>query len=219
MKTKLLILTGLILLTGCSKVELEEQIEEQTIDYVYVLNQLRETASWETLLSNEGQEGLVFPSKEREAHTDGYFIPTLRDGIYITWYGTENQIEPNGKAVVNQVTPNFSFHFNMETECVTVQGNEAVYGGRISLVTEISGNAPPIGEGWYFYFKVIDSGPVEGRNELIDQIANTTIFRTPMAPILCDGFPPDHYIWDKLGYSEVVEPGFVVVSNSTESKY
>ena len=41
MKNLILSMTaGLILLTGCSKDDSVEQIEEQTVDHVYVLNHL-----------------------------------------------------------------------------------------------------------------------------------------------------------------------------------
>ena len=199
---------GLILLTGCSKDDSVEQIEEQTVDHVYVLNQFNETSTWETMVLDESLERTDLPNDN--AHTDGYYMPTNRNGMTITWSGTQNQNGTYGRAEFKQITPNFSLHFNLETECVTVYGNEAVYGGRITQVREISGNAPPIGVGWYFYFKVIDN--IHERVPL-DKIANKTIFATPRAPILCNAYSPNNFIWSRLGYSDVVRPGFVVVNN------
>jgi hypothetical protein len=94
----------------------------------------------------------------------------------------------------------------METECVTVQGNQAVYGGTITHVRSLTGNAPSIGVGWRFYFKVTDS-------ERFDQIANTTIFASPMSPSLCNVYLPNNPMWSSQGNTNVIAPGFVVVNH------
>ncbi len=91
----------------------------------------------------------------------------------------------------------------METECVTVNSNEAVYGGTITQVKTLSGDAPNIQVGWRFYFKVIDSR--------VDQKSNTTIFASPRSLSLCNEYPPNHPIWSSQGYEEVFSPGFVIV--------
>ena len=205
----LLFAIGLILLTGCTKDESYEQNEEQTIDTVYVLNQFDGSATWETMLIDEMQKSIAktysIENKEN-AHTDGYYLPAARDAMTITWSGSQNGNAVRGNAEIQQSTPNYSFHFVLETECVMVDGNQAVYGGIITQVRVLSGDAPPIGIGWRFYFKVIDS-------ESFDQIANTTMFASPRSPSLCNVYLPDNRRWSSQGYTNIVAPGFVVVSN------
>ena len=212
----LLVALGLILLTGCSKddsvVQIEEQIEEQKTNTVYVLNQINETATWETMVLDENQGRTDQPGPTTmTAHTEGFYKSLSRDGMTITWTGSQNENGTIGIAEIKQTTPNFSIHFNLKTECVTVHGNQAVYGGRITQVREISGNGPQIGEGWYFYFKVIDNN--HERSVPLDKIANRTIFASPMAPTLCNVYSPNNFIWSSQGYATVVTPGFVVVGN------
>ena len=197
---------AVILLTACSKEEFVEQIEEQNIDSVYVLNQFNGAATWDTMLVDEMQRGTMHIT----AHTDGYYQPNTQNGMTITWSGTQFESgSSKGEAELKQTTPNFSFHFYLETECVTVQGNEAVYGGTITKVGKLSGNTPAIGIGWHFYFKVIDNGI--GDSSAFDQIANKTIFASPLSPSLCDNLPDSH-IWSSEGYEDVFLPGYVFVS-------
>ncbi len=212
-KLTLLFAIGLFLVVGCTKDESYKQIEEQTIDSVYVLNQLDGSSTWETMLIDELQNSAVRIYSKNDgdaAHTDGYYVPASRDAMTITWSGTQNRNGPHGSASIQQSTPNFSFHFVLETECVTVDGNQAVYGGTITQVKTLNGNAPAIGVGWRIYFKVTDY-------DRFDQIANCTMFASPMSPSLCNAYLPNNQIWSSQGYAEVIPPGFVVVKHI--SKY
>jgi|TARA_R110002110_G_scaffold175760_5_gene379484 hypothetical protein len=203
----LLFALGLILVSGCTKDESYKQIEEQTINSVYVLNQLEGAFTWETMLIDELQDSTkrTYSIIDGEnAHTDGYYVPSSRDAMTITWSGTQTTNGARGSAEIRQTTPNFSLLFVLETECVTVDGNQAVYGGTITEIKALTGNAPPIGMGWRFYFKVIDS-------QRMDQIANCTMFASPMSPSLCNAFLPTNLTWSTQGYSEVLSPGFVEV--------
>jgi len=133
----LLFAIGLTLFTSCTKEESYEPIEEQTIDSVYVLNQFEGSSTWESMLIDELQNTAARTYSINDgdnAHTDGYYVPSSRDAMTITWSGTQTSNGARGGAGIIQATPNFSFHFVMETECVTVQGNQAVYGGTITQV-------------------------------------------------------------------------------------
>jgi hypothetical protein len=205
----LLFALGLILLTSCSKDDSLEQTELQTIDSVYVLNQFEGSTTWESMQIDELQNSanLAYSIIDGDnAHTDGYYVPSSRDAMTITWSGTQTRNGTRGGAEIRQATPNFSFHFVLETECVTVKGNQAVYGGTITQVKSLNGNTPSIGVGWRFYFKVTDS-------ESFDQIANTTIFASPMSPSLCNAYLPNNQMWTSQGNTNVLAPGFVVVKN------
>jgi len=199
-----------ILLTACSKEESVEQFEEQNIDSVYVLNQFNETSYWDTIVLDESQRSSS-NSNDIIAHTEGYYLPASRNEMTITWSGDQTENSARGSAEIIQITPNFSFHFILDTECVMAEGDEAVYGGTITQVRELSGNAPDIGVGWRFYFKVEDSGHAEVGN--YDQIANKTIFASPRSISLCGVYLPTNEIWSLQGYSDVVSPGFVEVRN------
>ncbi len=214
----LLFALGLILLTGCTKDESYEQIEEQTIDSVYVLNQFEEAATWETILVDELQNtaARTYSINDGEnVHTDGYYTPSSRDAMSLTWSGTQTRNGAFGSAEISQSTPDFSFHFVLETECVTVDGNQAVYGGTITQVRALSGNTPPIGIGWRFYFKVTDKveNRKSGNTSRYDRISNTTMFSSPMSPSLCNVYLPNDQMWSYQGDKNVISPGFVVVKN------
>ncbi len=209
---KNLILTialGLFLLTACSKEESLEQRELQTTDSVYVLNQFNEASYWDTMVLNESRSSDEYNSIQRVSITKGHYSPTTRDAMTIEWTGTQTELGSTGRAVIKQSTPNFSFHFNLETECVRVDGNKAVYGGVITQVRELSGDAPDIGEGFRIYFNVIDSN--SGGSIYYDQIANKTIFASPSSPSLCNAYLPNDNIWSSQGFSDVLQPGFVKV--------
>lgn len=208
-KLTLLFALGLILLIGCTKDDSLKQSELQTIDSVYVLNQLDGSSTWETMLIDELQNSAVRTYSKNDgdnAHTHGYYVPGSRDAMTITWSGTQNINGAYGSASIQQSTPHFSFHLVLETECVMVDGDQAVYGGTITQIKALSGNSPPIGVGWRFYFKVTDY-------ERFDQIANCTIFASPMSPSLCNAYLPNNQIWSSQGYTEVMPPGYVVVKN------
>ena len=209
-----LIAIGLVLLTGCSKDESNEQITDQSIDSIYVSKQIDGTTVWETISRDElpGESDVNYSRVNGNAHTNGYFtipIPSM-EAVTIKWSGTENDNRYLGSAEVEQSTPRYSFHFIMETECISVDGNEAVYGGIITEVIQKYGNPPPFGVDWRFYFKVTDGG--HGGNANFDFISNTRIFMSPRSISLCNIGPGDP-VWSSSGYTQVVEPGFVNVSN------
>jgi hypothetical protein len=216
MKNLILTMTaGLILLTGCSKEESYEQIEEQTIDSVYVLKQIDGTTTWETMaIDIENNPAYTyFNHTANNAYTRGLFMPSYRDPLVISWSGFTDETGTYGTAEIQMSRPGYSFHFILQTECVTVDGNAAVFGGIITEVVESSGNPPPFGVNWRFYFKVIDNE--QGNSINYDLISNTRVFASPMSPSLCN-IPPSHRFWSSQGYEEVHEPGFVELSDHPE---
>lgn len=219
MKNLILSLTlGLILLTGCSKEESFEPIEEQTIDSVYVLKQIDGTTTWETMSIEGLQTGSDYiyttDNGNSNGQTSGLFMPTYRDLLVISWSGFTDETGTYGNAEIQMSTPGYSFHFILQTECITVDGNAAMYGGIVTEVVEQSGNPPPFGINWRFYFEVKDSE--QGGRHIYDQISNTRIFASPRSPSLCLAYPAGHRIWSSQGYEDVREPGFVEVSNHPE---
>jgi hypothetical protein len=153
-------------------------------------------------------------SNGNSAHTHGDFSWEAA-GITLEWSGTENNGGPHGSATFQQVMnlpfPPFSanLQLTLETECVTVIDNEAVYGG---LITEAVDNPfPPGGPfdvGNHVFFKVIDNG--QGNNAPADQYA-TGIFIVPsFVTTACDIFTPDAPYWGST--LDVVSPGKVKVN-------
>ena len=165
---------GFFLLTGCSKEDTADQIEEQTTDVVYVLRQTNENSIWEAVsVTNLDGDSDVDDTANRgnSAHTHGDIAG------FSTFSGTQNNGGAHGSAVIH--IPN-QIHIILETSSVALVGaneNEAVYGGVVSEV--IFNNIPPppppppcptfpncppppacssFDVGSYVYFSVIDNG-------------------------------------------------------------
>ena len=226
MKNLFLTMTaGLILLTGCSKEEPFEQIEEQTIDTVYILKQIDDTTTMETIPLDRqtGVDYTYIKDKPNETgFTNGLYYSTNRDKYDLTWSGFTDETGNYGNAELQMSTPAYSLHLMLETECVRVDGDAAVYGGIITRVVQSSGNPPPFGVNWRFYFKVVDNDKGNGMYNhqwsdiKYDQISNTRIFASPRSISLCDLYLPGNRIWSSKGYQEVRKPGFVEVSEIPE---
>lgn len=203
---------ALLLLTACSKEETFEPRQEQMEDTVYVLNQT-DRITWEKTSLGLQQTGSNFTYSTddpfRSVHTSGEFVSTSRNTNTITWSGTEHEGRIHGSAELLLSTPGYSLGLRLATECVMVEGNEAVYGGIVTEVLERSGNPPPFGVNWRFYFKVIDTG--EGSSIGYDQISNTQIFAQPRSSSMCNVLLPGNSIWSNEGYEAVLAPGFVKV--------
>ena len=206
---------GLVLFTSCSKDESLEQIETQDINYVHVLNQNNETSFWETKIIDNTQIGAKYedePNLTYQNYTEGLYMSAPQNGMTLQWRGSNNDNGAHGMAEFKQIAPWVNLHFKMETECITVVGNEAVYGGNISEVIALLGEAPDIGVGWRFYFKVTDND--QGGFAPYDQISNVTIFASPRSISLCNVYLPNDNIWSTQGYTDVTKPGFVVMSSN-----
>ena len=136
-KTILSISIGLLLLTGCSKDNVDPQIEQRTGDAVYVFNNSGVDSTWESFALDEFQStnsntGVTAPSANRgnSTHTHGSLdLGTLQ----MTWSGTENNGGTHGSAILTQqLAPGLEVSATMETDCVNAIGNEVVYTGRIT---------------------------------------------------------------------------------------
>ena len=223
-KSILLIGLGLILLTGCSKddsieqinEQAIEQINEQTTDVVYVTRQLDGNTIWETMEIDIDDINPYSDTTDPRGYgfTTGLYKPLNTYPLLIKWTGTKDENGYSGSAEIRMTTPSYSFHFIMETECVTVIDNVAMYGGLITQVVEKTSNLPidplPFGINWRFYFKVIDNEV--SRHSNVDKISSLRIFAPPRSKSLCNVYPPNHRVWDYKGYDDIHEPGFVVVN-------
>jgi len=204
---------GMLLLTGCSKQEMQEQITDQSFDTVYILKQAQEgVSSLQTLTmsqllakSDVGHAATI----SQNGHTEGYFHSGTRDFTEITWLGIKTDRGITGEAEVKISSPSGSFHFILKTECVNVLDNEAVYGGIVARVLEASGDASFLETGWRFYFKVLDFDGVS-RSEL-DKISNVKVFASPTSTSLC-GLDVRSDLWASAGYQDVVSPGYVNIN-------
>ncbi len=207
---------GLILLTSCSKDDSLEQTELQTIDSVYILNQSNNTPNWDTMVIDSPQNSANYAYEQNNSNRhsiEGLYMSPPQNGLTIQWTGSQTGDRTYGVAEFKQISPSFNFHFKMKTECISVDGNEAVYGGVITQIVSLLGDVPLIEEGWRYYFKVIDNGEggIPGGIIPSDQLSNMTIFAPPGIPLLCNGYSPSSYIWSSQGYTDVYEPGFVIV--------
>lgn len=209
---------GFLLIVGCTSENVETQIEQLTEEQVYVFNNNGENSTWETKTLKDFQSAYrnssVIANRENNGnsvHTHGSF-----DDFPFTfnWSGTENNGGTHGSAVITQQIGPSVVTIIMETGCVNVIGNEAVYGG---LVTEVENNPFPPGAGPFaigniVFFKVIDNG--QGNNAQADQYVKTLV-SSPSA-LACDDLGhPDSSFWNLpfLQIHDVVEPGSVKVNN------
>jgi hypothetical protein len=195
---------GLLLLASCSKENADTQIEEQTAALVGVYNFDGKVMG--TLEINEplsDSNGNTNRGNGNSAHTHGSFGPP---NVISAFSGTENNGGAHGSANV-RIGP---WDFILETECVMVEENEAVYGGTI---TEINGpqtppGFPEVGDG--LYFRVIDNG--QGSNADPDQV--TLAFLVAFGgSSACGILTPNNPVWDLFGNGDVSEPGSIKVNN------
>lgn len=180
---------GLFLFTSCSKEDSPDQITEQTADSVYVFNLDGNSQAWETMTIDD------LPSKTDVTtnRVNGNSAHAHGDFPNVVFSGTENNGGTHGTATLN-LGP---WGFALETACIRVEGNEAIYDG---IVTETTG--PPFFVGWHMVFKVIDNG--QGNNASADQYYGG-IWLSPQE--LCDvplDFGPSY---------DVPEPGSIKVNN------
>ena len=198
---------GLLLLGGCSKENLDTQIEEQTGDLVYVFNSNSENPVWEAIILDELESTQSISNYVSTRENNGNSVHTHGDlgPIIQEWSGTQNNGGVHGSASL--LLFGFS-EVTMETECVMVEDNEAVYGGTI---TEISPPFGPFQIGAVIYFKVIDNG--QGDNAPADQINPISII-VPVGELSgCDVFTPSYFLWDVFPNDDVPEPGSVKVNH------
>jgi hypothetical protein len=209
---------GLLLLTGCSKENVEPQIQQQSEERVYVLINNGEYSTWESNSLNDFQSTYSNSSvvnkrvnNGNSAHTHGSF-----EGAPFTfnWSGTENNGGTHGSAIITQDFGPFIVTIIMETACVNVVGNEAVYGG---LVTEVENSPFPPGAGPFaigniVFFKVIDNG--QGNNAPADQYVQTLVSTSSLLECETLG-QPDFSFWSLpfFATNDIEEPGSVKVNN------
>lgn len=208
------IVAGIALLTGCSKDEPIEIIQNETNQEVLVVNQLDGTSTYETVSNdalylnfdntNDTKAGSL------EASTEGALIPASKNAMTITWDGTHNANAIFGEAVMKQESPNSNFIFGITTECVIAEGNEAVYGGIITKAKGVYDGFANVSEGWRVYFKVTDGDKTKGG---VDQISNTILFAAPKSGSLCNVYAPSDVIWTTLGATDIEAPGYVIVKH------
>lgn len=217
-KTILLMTIGLLVLTSCSTENVQTQNEQQIEERVFVFNNNGEDSTWETSSLSDFQSKYNNSSivanranNGNSAHTHG-----SNDAAPFTfnWSGTENNGGAHGSAVITQDFGPFIVTIIMETACVNVIGNEAVYGG---LVTEVENNPFPPGGGPFaigniIFFKVIDNG--QGNNAPADQYVQALV--SSSSPLECETLgQPDFSFWTLpfLSTNDVEEPGSVKVNN------
>lgn len=200
---------GIILIAAsCSEDESAEQIEQQTADVVFTYKADGANATWETNFNGETivytSNAITAPSRANNGesgHTHGDFPG-------VSFSGTQNNGGTHGSATV-QLGPS---NWTLETECVMIEGNEAVYGG---IITEAI-NPPPFGTmkvGDYCYFKVFDNG--QGSNADPDQFHGFIRFSgTSQYGV----YTPSSAAWPPFFYGipmivDVEEPGSIKVNN------
>lgn len=203
-----------LLFTSCSTDEPIEETPLQQEAELYAFNALDPSGSWDSFDANfDPFETQTQAMTDWPGHkfTQGRFVPPRRDTYALSWVGSHNESNRTGEAELLIETPTYRLHVIMETECVSVYGQTAMYGGLVTQVRDRSGNPPPLDLHWRLYFKVVDGGGTSGA----DQISNLRMMAAPRTMSLCEVYPADHPIWDSQGYESMQQPNFVVVEDST----
>jgi hypothetical protein len=235
-KLTLLFAFALVFFYACNKQEstptADNQQVESTDNSAYVLNLSDENPVWELvaldeLLGNQSNSGFTYlkGNNGNSAHTHG----DIAFGPYsLSWSGTENNGGSHGSAILELTWSGGIAQFTLETECVMVDGNEAVYAGIITQILNAPPPPPPPPPcptfpncpppppnpytlGNHVTFKVIDNG--QGNNAPPDEHC-TAIFIT--GPSLCGIAVPSSGVWNPSNFNqilEVQEPGSVKVNN------
>ena len=205
-KVFLLLSMSLLLLSSCSKENSDSQMEDQALDMVYYFSDTGDTPVWEAISLSEisnlnlGDITNLRGNNGNSGHAHGDFAG-------IEFSGTQNNGGTHGTA-----TANFGpFTFSMETACVMVDENEAVYGGTI---IELDGPPTPpgfpISLGNQMFFKVIDNG--QGNNAPLDQFNAILLFTTPENSG-CGTLTPSAPLWSVFPDVDIQEPGSIKVNN------
>ena len=203
---------GLMLLTACSKEESVTPIEPQMLDSVFVIDQ-NGGFDFEPMNVENSIQEVTTTDKEsgtRFGFSEGLYQPSFRDPVILSWSGSTDSNGNYGVAELEIRKPSYTLHVKMQTACVVVDGNKAVYSGLITEVLEISGNAPVITENWRLYFQVTDNSSIRS---IENKISNKWIFASPRSVSLCNVYPPSHRIWSTQGQADVVSPGYVDVTS------
>lgn len=211
---------ALFLLTACSKDESFEtvEIENQTNEKVYVLDQSKAESNFTPLNSVNNSEGGVNFSRRTDnseyGFTSGLYQPLYMDPTSLSWSGSRDESGSFGTVELQINRTNYNIHIVLEAECISVDGDTAMYGATIIDVIEVSGDTPPLTVMWRMYFQVKDND--NGNGIGFDQISNTLIFASPRSVSLCNIYPPKHGVWNTNGHANVQSPGFVEVSNNPQ---
>ncbi|WP_055443182.1 hypothetical protein [Lacinutrix himadriensis] len=216
MKTSVLLLSiSFLMLIGCSNENVDILKEPGTGELVYIFNNNSENPTWETRFLEDAQltksNSNILTNNAKmgnSAHTHGNI-----DGGSLTfnWSGIENNGGSHGSAVITQDFGPFVVTIKMETSCISILNNEAVYGGTITEVL----NDPFNGSGPYalgntLFFKVTDNG--QGRNATADQYVQAIVTSTLDG---CDSFSPNSSFWNLpfISVADVESTDMVKVNN------
>ena len=183
----------ILILIGCQKSDDSSPPESKDITYVLHLDD--PFSMYEIIPSylNDPpyQSSTVNRGGELRAHGNfsGY-----EELVTLSFSGTINNGGTHGNAHFNKVLANGNLHLKMDTKCLTIVDNVAVYAG---IVTEIIETPFPPGTGIIdinsvLYFKVKDNG--SGQNSPPDQYSPIVIIGSPRGG--CESFAPDSPIWE-----------------------
>lgn len=211
MKKLLLLALPLMLIYACEKEGIApaavDQLEEASSSSTWVFNSNSEATGWELITMEEPVTSpLVMRGNGNSAHMHGEII--TGGASYAVFSGTQNNGGTHGSATLNIRGRNFT----LETECVMVEGNEAVYGG---IITALDPGFPNFQVGDRAYFKVFDNG--QGENAPADQWWGGIRFSTRGSQ--CGIWTPSSAAWPELLFGfipmilDIEEPGSAKVNN------
>lgn len=156
---------GLIMI-GCTKENLKDkpqsvdQAPEASMVKMYVLNLKGDSPSYDEVLISTEELGNNATNAEKSnpnsAHTHGEFTG-FGGGITIEFSGTQNNGGSHGSGVFTQALGPFNVVIEMETACVSVDGDVAAYAG--TFTNNLEGPAfGPFAPGNTVLFYVKDNG-------------------------------------------------------------
>jgi hypothetical protein len=205
MKKPIGLLFLVFLIAGCSKESFDSYESQATL-------KTTETVSLYVFDASQSQMGYVLqdvalnaPAKPMKSEFKGG-VPYVHahgrfhgfGGVYLEFKSTTRINGPGGAARLIQQLPFGEANMILETVCLSVDGNEAIYAG-----TFVSGFNPfppggptPFDLGNTLYIKVVDNGAGQ-----VDQYYNGLVIA--IDPVLCEDL--EALPWEEYGLSDVNE--------------
>lgn len=193
-----LMILGMIVLLGCAKEEIlpikqsaDIQQVEEVLPSLYSFSLADKEISFEAVSLESLQ---AYPASKAtmrsNPHTNGHYTSNNNDTLTLTFSAMQNNGGVHGQSRVTGV----SYDIHMSSECLEVDGNQAVFSGQITQANLVPpGTENILVVGAYLYWFVEDNG--EGNNAPSDRYSERIFYSSEASGPLCYLIPPNSGAW------------------------